>query len=78
MMTPKGHFEINWPLMSVRIQKVCKIYSWIFASIFDFMEMTDKPQDYDEIEVLQSDSQSKLKAETKTKRISKNIEALQR
>ena len=42
------------------------------------MEMTDKPQDYDEIEVLQSNSQSKLKAETKTKRISKNIEALQR
>ena len=65
-------------LMSVCMQKVCKIYSWIFASIFDFVEMTDKPQVYDGIEILQFHSQSNLKAETKTKRISKSTEVLQR
>jgi hypothetical protein len=40
--------------------------------------MTDKPQDYDEIGILQFHSQSNLKAETKTKRISKSTEVLPR
>ena len=61
---------------SNHMQKVCKIYSWIFASIFDFVKMKDKPQGYDGIEVLQSHSQSNLKAPNKFQKISKSAEEI--